>query len=38
MIALFAADLAVMAAFTDTKAVLVVGVVVAGLFLGVNNR
>ena len=37
VIALFAADLAVMAAFTDTKAVLVVGVVVAGLFLGVNN-
>jgi MFS transporter, ACDE family, multidrug resistance protein len=37
VIALFAADLAVMAVFTDTKAVLVVGVVVAGLFLGVNN-
>jgi MFS transporter, ACDE family, multidrug resistance protein len=37
VIALFAADLAVMAMFTDTKAVLVVGVVVAGLFLGVNN-
>jgi MFS transporter, ACDE family, multidrug resistance protein len=37
VIALFAADLAVMAMFTDTKVVLVVGVVVAGLFLGVNN-
>jgi MFS transporter, ACDE family, multidrug resistance protein len=37
VIALFAGDLAVMAVFTDTKAVLVVGVVVAGLFLGVNN-
>jgi MFS family permease len=34
---LFAADLAVMAIWTDDKAVLVVGVVVAGLFLGVNN-
>ncbi len=34
---LFAADLAVMAIFTDTKAVLVVGIVVAGAFLGVNN-
>lgn len=34
---LFAADLAVMAVFTDTKAVLVVCVIVAGAFLGVNN-
>jgi MFS transporter, ACDE family, multidrug resistance protein len=34
---LFAADLAMMALFTDDKAVLVVGVVVAGVFLGVNN-
>jgi MFS family permease len=33
----FAADLAVMAVFTDDKAVLVVCVVVAGAFLGVNN-
>ncbi|SDI92339.1 Predicted arabinose efflux permease, MFS family [Rhodococcus triatomae] len=36
-LALFAADLAVMALFTDQKAVLVVCVVLAGLFLGVNN-
>lgn len=34
---LFAADLAVMALFAETKAVLIIGVVVAGLFLGVNN-
>jgi MFS transporter, ACDE family, multidrug resistance protein len=34
---LFAVDLAVMALFTDSKAVLVVGIVVAGAFLGVNN-
>ena len=34
---LFAADLAVMALFTEDKAVLVVGIVVAGAFLGVNN-
>ncbi|MGW0042970.1 MFS transporter [Rhodococcus sp. NPDC003348] len=34
---LFAADLAVMAMFTETKAVLIVCVVLAGLFLGVNN-
>ncbi len=33
----FAVDLAVMAVFTDSKPVLIVGVVVAGLFLGVNN-
>ncbi|NDV10557.1 MFS transporter [Rhodococcus sp. IEGM 248] len=36
-LALFALDLAMMAAFTDNKTVLVVGVVLAGLFLGVNN-
>lgn len=36
-LALFAADLAVMAVFTDTKAVLIVCVVLAGVFLGVNN-
>jgi predicted MFS family arabinose efflux permease len=34
---LFAADLAVMAVFTDSTQVLVVGIVVAGAFLGVNN-
>jgi len=34
---LFAADLAVMAAFTDSIPVLVVGIVVAGAFLGINN-
>jgi predicted MFS family arabinose efflux permease len=34
---LFAVDLAAMAVFTDSKAVLVVGIVVAGAFLGVNN-
>jgi MFS family permease/glutathione synthase/RimK-type ligase-like ATP-grasp enzyme len=33
----FAVDLAVMGFFVDSKAVLVVGVVVAGLFLGINN-
>jgi MFS transporter, ACDE family, multidrug resistance protein len=33
----FAADLAVMGMFTDTKAVLAVCVVVAGVFLGINN-
>jgi MFS transporter, ACDE family, multidrug resistance protein len=33
----FAVDLAVMGSFTDTKAVLVVCVVVAGVFLGINN-
>jgi MFS transporter, ACDE family, multidrug resistance protein len=33
----FAADLAVMAVFTDSTTVLVVCVVVAGAFLGVNN-
>ncbi|WP_037183004.1 MFS transporter [Rhodococcoides fascians] len=34
---LFAVDLGVMALFTETKTVLIVGTVVAGLFLGVNN-
>lgn len=34
---LFAADLAMMALFAEHKVVLVVGVVIAGLFLGVNN-
>ena len=34
---LFAADLAVMAVFTDAKTVLVVGIIVAGAFLGINN-
>ncbi|MEV6215939.1 MFS transporter [Nocardia sp. NPDC051833] len=34
---LFAVDLAVMGMFTEHKVVLVVGVVIAGLFLGVNN-
>lgn len=36
-LALFAADLAVMGAFAEHKPVLIVGTVVAGLFLGVNN-
>jgi ACDE family multidrug resistance protein len=34
---LFAADLAMMAVLTDHKAALVVGIVVAGAFLGINN-
>lgn len=34
---LFAADLAMMAVLTDSKPALVVGIVVAGAFLGVNN-
>jgi MFS transporter, ACDE family, multidrug resistance protein len=34
---LFAADLAAMALLTDSKAALVVGIIVAGAFLGVNN-
>ena len=34
---LFAADLAAMAVWTESKAVLVVGVIAAGAFLGVNN-
>ncbi|MFD6398253.1 MFS transporter [Nocardia sp. NPDC060249] len=36
-LALFAIDLAVMAMFTEHKIVLIVGVVIAGAFLGVNN-
>ncbi|GAA2151877.1 MFS transporter [Nocardioides koreensis] len=36
-LSLFALDLAAMAIWTDEKAVLVVGVVVAGAFLGINN-
>lgn len=36
-VGLFAADLAVMGLFAEHKPVLVVGVVIAGLFLGVNN-
>src|SRR5690606_38811643 len=36
-LALFAADLAMMAVFAEHKPVLIVGVVLAGLFLGVNN-
>ena len=36
-LSLFAVDLAAMAVFTDDKAVLVVGIVAAGAFLGVNN-
>ena len=34
---LFALDLGAMAVFTDNKSVLVVGVIIAGAFLGVNN-
>jgi MFS transporter, ACDE family, multidrug resistance protein len=34
---LFAADLAAMAVLTESKTALVVGIVVAGAFLGVNN-
>jgi predicted MFS family arabinose efflux permease len=34
---LFALDLAAMAVFTDSKAALVVGIIVAGAFLGINN-
>jgi ACDE family multidrug resistance protein len=34
---LFAVDLGVMAMFTENKTVLIVGTVLAGLFLGVNN-
>ncbi|HET8587418.1 MAG TPA: MFS transporter [Candidatus Limnocylindria bacterium] len=34
---LFAADLAMMALFTDSRLALVIGVIVAGAFLGVNN-
>ncbi|MFI6431634.1 MFS transporter [Rhodococcus oryzae] len=36
-LALFAVDLAVMALFTENKTVLIVCVVLAGVFLGVNN-
>ncbi|MGZ4479874.1 MAG: MFS transporter [Nocardioidaceae bacterium] len=36
-LALFAADLAAMAVFTDSKVALVVGIIVAGAFLGINN-
>jgi ACDE family multidrug resistance protein len=36
-LSLFALDLAAMAIWTDHRAVLVVGVIVAGAFLGVNN-
>ncbi|MFE9784469.1 MFS transporter [Nocardia salmonicida] len=36
-LALFALDLAVMGMFTEHKIVLIVGVVIAGAFLGVNN-
>jgi ACDE family multidrug resistance protein len=36
-LSLFAVDLAAMAIWTDSKTVLVVGVVVAGAFLGINN-
>ena len=34
---LFAADLAVMAVWTDSKTVLILGIIVAGAFLGINN-
>jgi MFS transporter, ACDE family, multidrug resistance protein len=34
---LFAADLAVMALLTDSKLALILGIIVAGAFLGVNN-
>jgi predicted MFS family arabinose efflux permease len=36
-LSLFAADLAAMAIWTDSKTVLVLGVIVAGAFLGINN-
>jgi predicted MFS family arabinose efflux permease len=36
-LALFAADLAAMAIFTDSKTALVLGIIVAGAFLGINN-
>ncbi len=36
-LALFAADLAVMAVLTENKTALVVGIIVAGAFLGINN-
>jgi MFS transporter, ACDE family, multidrug resistance protein len=34
---LFAADLAAMAVLTDSKLALVIGIIVAGAFLGINN-
>ncbi len=37
VLGLFAVDLAVMGLFTEHKVVLVLGVIVAGAFLGVNN-
>lgn len=37
MLALFAADLAVMALFTEHTAVIVAGIIVTGAFIGVNN-
>jgi MFS transporter, ACDE family, multidrug resistance protein len=36
-LALFGLDLAAMAVFTDSRPTLVVGVIVAGAFLGINN-
>ncbi|HET9499259.1 MAG TPA: MFS transporter [Marmoricola sp.] len=36
-LSLFALDLVMMAVWTDSKAVLIVGVIVAGAFLGINN-
>jgi MFS transporter, ACDE family, multidrug resistance protein len=36
-LSLFALDLVAMAVWTDSKAVLVLGVIVAGAFLGINN-
>jgi predicted MFS family arabinose efflux permease len=36
-LALFSVDLAVMALYTDSRTVLVVGIIVAGAFLGINN-
>jgi predicted MFS family arabinose efflux permease len=36
-LSLFALDLAAMAIWTDSKTVLVLGVIVAGAFLGINN-
>jgi ACDE family multidrug resistance protein len=36
-LALFSADLAVMALFTESKTLLIVGIIVAGAFLGINN-
>ncbi len=36
-LALFSADLAAMALFTESKTLLIVGIIVAGAFLGINN-